>query len=263
MNDTVVYAYAIARGPDMTARAWVAGLTGIDGTALRALDCGDCGEITALVSDVEFEQFEDAQLRRNLEDLAWIERVAREHDRVVREVAAYTTVVPLRLATIFTSDVSAREQLDQRREASLSALERVAGRDEWGVKAYPVSAVEAGAEPEPVPAGAVGPGRAYLQRRQMQLQWQEQSLRAAMAEAEQVYCALVQLAVAGRRHPPQDLRLSGRHEPMVLNAAFLVDTASAGTFALAVKQANAEHSGLELELTGPWPPYSFAIPGPE
>jgi hypothetical protein len=47
---------------------------------------------------------------------------------------------------------------------------------------------------------------------------------------------------------------------MVLNAAYLVPADAAGAFRQIVEELGRRHEpdGVELELTGPWPPYHFA-----
>jgi hypothetical protein len=72
-----------------------------------------------------------------------------------------------------------------------------------------------------------------------------------------VHADLARHAVASRHHPPQDPRLSGRAGIQLLNAAYLVDEARAEEFLTAARTAAERHSGLEVEVTGPWPPYSF------
>jgi hypothetical protein len=44
---------------------------------------------------------------------------------------------------------------------------------------------------------------------------------------------------------------------MVLNAAYLLDDDRAAGFASQVEALGGRHPRLRLELTGPWPPYSF------
>ncbi|WP_010596283.1 GvpL/GvpF family gas vesicle protein, partial [Rhodococcus sp. P14] len=51
---------------------------------------------------------------------------------------------------------------------------------------------------------------------------------------------------------------SGRRDWMVLNGTYLVDDDRADEFARAVEELRKEYRGIRLELTGPWPPYSFA-----
>jgi hypothetical protein len=46
---------------------------------------------------------------------------------------------------------------------------------------------------------------------------------------------------------------------MILNAAYLVDNAQMSRFTAGVESLAGEHPGLRVELTGPWPPYSFVF----
>src|SRR5690606_23236538 len=67
---------------------------------------------------------------------------------------------------------------------------------------------------------------------------------------ERLHATLEAVAVAGRRHRPQDPRLSGRTDWMVLNGAYLVDKSREEEFAAALAPFRQE--GIEVELTGPW-----------
>ena len=46
---------------------------------------------------------------------------------------------------------------------------------------------------------------------------------------------------------------------MVANDAYLVEVGDAEAFARAVASMADAHPELSVELTGPWPPYSFAV----
>ena len=76
--------------------------------------------------------------------------------------------------------------------------------------------------------------------------------------ADQVHAALTADAVAACRRPPQDPTLSGDRRRMLLNAAYLVEDARRDEFLARVSALAPEHPRLAVELTGPWPPYSFA-----
>ena len=64
---------------------------------------------------------------------------------------------------------------------------------------------------------------------------------------------------ARRRGPQRPLGLDGRSPALLLDAAFLVPAARAARFRQAVRAqtARASDRGLQIRLTGPWPPYSF------
>jgi hypothetical protein len=59
-------------------------------------------------------------------------------------------------------------------------------------------------------------------------------------------------------HPPQAPQLTGNDEQMLLNAAYLLDERRDEEFAGAVTALAGQHPAVRVELTGPWPPYSFA-----
>ena len=91
-------------------------------------------------------QTQERVLSRNLEDLSWLEKVARGHDTVIHAVAGAAATAPLRLATICLDDDGVRARLDEWHDALETALDRVEGRAEWAVKAYARSDAPSSAE---------------------------------------------------------------------------------------------------------------------
>ncbi|RMI28998.1 GvpL/GvpF family gas vesicle protein [Nocardia stercoris] len=232
-------------------------LTGVAGEPLRAVVSDD---LTAVVGSVPLEVFGEQQLRRNFEDLDWLEATARAHDAVVSAMVRSGPVVPLRLATVFHDDNRVRALLGERRAEFAAALKLVSGRTEWGVRAYgdraALTAAVAGARIGE--AGTMTPGAAYLARRRAQLSAQETVERDAAQQADEIHDRLVRHAVAGRRQPLTDPAVSGRSDWVVLNGTYLVDDDRTEDFSATVATLDAEFAGIRLELTGPWPPYSFA-----
>jgi Gas vesicle synthesis protein GvpL/GvpF len=256
-----IWAYAITEHGAGTDVSWLAGVAG---TQVRtATGAG----LTVLVSDVDLAEFGEAALRRNLEDLDWLEGVARAHHAVIDAASKMFPVLPTRLATVYSSDETMAAVLDGRRQELLAAMRRVGGRVEWGVKAYAVPESE---QPEagrrqrapaeggaPADAGGRGAGLAYLKRRKEQLSARAESQRSAAAGARAVHGHLSGHAAEASLHPPQSSQLSGDKRPMMLNAAYLVDADDGTGFVAEVAAVADEHPELDLNLTGPWPPYSF------
>lgn len=253
-DGTGVWLYAVT--DDRLAEEDLGGLTGVAGETPRAVTSGG---LTAVVGSVPLAVFGEEPLKRNLEDLSWLEATARAHDAVVSTVAQHGPSVPLRLATVYLDDARVRDLLDERQADFESALTLVTGRTEWGVKAYGDRHALADAVAEAQIAGsAKGSGTAYLLRRRAQLAAQESVERDAAARADEIHSRLLRQAAAGRRQPATDPALSGRRDWMVLNGTYLVDDDRADEFATAVEELGKEYPGIRLELTGPWPPYSFA-----
>jgi gas vesicle protein GvpL/GvpF len=167
---------------------------------------------------VDAGRFGEEALRRRLEDLQWLETTARAHHAVVDEAARAGPVAPVRFATVYLDDERVRGLLTERAAAFAAALDRVRGRAEWGVKGYAAPS-EAPVEPEPTPGA--GPGASYLARRLAERNRTTRGQEEALAAAETLHRELAAVALASRRYPPQDPRLTGRREQMVLNAASL------------------------------------------
>lgn len=253
-TDHGVYLYAVTRD-GATEGAPPEGLTGILQAPVRAVAHRG---LLAHVSRVPLDQFGEEPLRRLLEDLEWVEKVARAHHRVVEALAETTPTAPVRLVTVYSGEEQVRDLLDRRHNDFAAVLSRVAGRREWGVKAYvkPAAAAEPGGAQGGGGEPADSPGTAYLRRRRASLRSRQDLWRRAAEHAERLHATLEAVAVAGRRHRPQDPRLSGRTDWMVLNGAYLVDKSREEEFAAALAPFRQE--GIEVELTGPWAPYSFA-----
>ena len=222
-EDTGVWTYAITEdghlsGPD--GEVDLSWLTGVGETKVRtAASCG----LTVLVSDVSLAEFGEAALRENLEDPHWLDEVAREHHYVIDAAARLFPLLPVRLATVYSGDAALCSALADHNAELLDSLRRVGGRVEWGVKAY------AAAEPA-----------------------------AAASAAQAIHADLAVRAADTRLHPPQPARRSGVRQPMLLNAAYLLEGADGVPFTAAVAGQATAHPELRIELSGPWPPYSFA-----
>jgi hypothetical protein len=231
--------------------ATLAAVVGMDGGPLRAVRAAG---LVAVVSAAPLGEYGEEALRRNLEDLAWLERAARAHHGVVDALSRAGAVVPARLATVHRDDAGVAGALTERRAELAATLDRLTGRGEWGVKGYVVP----GAAPRTEEPTGGGAGVAYLRRRRAQLTARDEGQRIAANAAATVHEELARYAVAARRHAPQDRRLSGAPTAMVLNGAYLVDTSALGGFSELVGALVDRHPEIRLELTGPWPPYSFA-----
>jgi hypothetical protein len=245
--------HGVVRDADPATLAGIAGMAGAPVRAVRAAG------LVAVVSPVPLTGYGEEALRRNLEELAWLERAARSHHAVVDTLSRAGAVVPARLATVHRDDERVARVLVEREAELTATLARLTGREEWGVKGY---VVPGAARRTDAPAGGGGAGAAYLRRRRAELTAREEGQRVAAEASTTVHTALAGYAVAARRHAPQDRRLSGAATAMALNGAYLIDRAGLDGFSALVGELADRHPELRLELTGPWPPYSFVAEPP-
>ncbi len=259
-----LWAYCVLRPDDPS-------LEDLSGVAASApVTRVEAGELAALVSAVPLAEFGEEPLRRNLNDLGWLERVARAHEAVLDRALRATTIVPLRLCTIYEDEASVRAMLERKHDALAEALALLDGRQEWGVKLL--------VDPEKLAAAARSrnqdastledelegstSGGAYMLRRRLERQVREAASGLAGELAEQVHARLQDWTVDAVSRPPQNRDLSGHEGEMLLNGAYLVEADRVGGFQELVAELEDRHRdlGARLELTGPWPPYNF-VPG--
>ncbi|MGA5701470.1 GvpL/GvpF family gas vesicle protein [Peterkaempfera bronchialis] len=253
---TATWLYAVARGLPTSA---LDDVTGVAAEPVRLLSGHG---LQAVVGSVPLRDFAEDALHDHLEDLNWLETAVRAHHRVIDAAAGATRVLPLRFATLYRDDQRVHALLDQQQDAFGSALDRVAGHTEWGVKVY--ADPRAFAPEAPEPAGAANPGTAYLLRRRAQRDERQSALLRAQRCAEEIAGELGPLAAETASHPPQDPRLAEYQGWMLLNDSYLVPDARAREFAARVHALQQRFEGVRLQLSGPWPAYSFtAVPATE
>ncbi|WP_328859528.1 GvpL/GvpF family gas vesicle protein [Streptomyces sp. NBC_00306] len=226
------------------------------------------GRLALLVQSVPADAFSEDELRRRLGDRAELERCAREHHAAVEAARASGPVIPFPLATLYRSDRRAVEALRAGEPRFSALLDRLTGHVEWAVKVHLARpAAEPGAaEPTARPtstrqgASGQGAGRAYLSRVSGRQRQADEERQAAFRAAEQVDEAVRRHATAAVRHRLHSAELTGSNKAQVLNAAYLIGDEAYPAFVRAVADLRGTPalSGIEIDVTGPWAPYSFA-----
>ncbi|TRV81107.1 GvpL/GvpF family gas vesicle protein [Streptomyces sp. 130] len=250
-----VYVYAVCRPEEQPVRpTGPAGVTG--DSPLRALGLGP--GLTAVVQTVRASDFTDEAWQARLADEPELERYARAHHEVVCALAAQHPTVPLPLATLYHDDERAAAALAGEARRFHAALERTAHHAEWGVKVY-VTDAPAREAPETAAQRSgpgAGAGRAYLDRKRNLRDRRERHRTDGLRIAEVVDADVSGLATASRRLPSHGPRVPDERRTQVLNATYLVAEDRAAELAR-LAQSLRDRTGAQVELSGPWVPYSF------
>ena len=205
----------------------------------RDLTLPECGEVRLIEEGSLGVWFCDTRLATGIDSI-------RAHDAVVRAALRTATPLPARFGTTFRTEEELRESLREREAELSAALERVAGRVEMGLRVGWV---------EPAPAGVaqedVRSGRDYLEARRRDLAAHEDLRRRAEARLDEVERKVLEEGVPRVR--------SVLPEPGVAGVvAHLVRRHEVGAYRTRVAEARSTLPELDLRLSGPWAPYSFA-----
>ncbi|WP_263168038.1 GvpL/GvpF family gas vesicle protein [Streptomyces sp. SCSIO ZS0520] len=137
-EDLATYVFAVCRR-----RVREAVFAGLPGLAEGAPDRPEhpvrtlrFGALTAVVQHVPAARFTEEAWQQRLADIRELERCARAHHAVVTAAAAGGPAAPLALGTLYHGDDRARAALESDAERFHTALDRIDGHVEWGVKAY-------------------------------------------------------------------------------------------------------------------------------
>ncbi|MEV8565288.1 GvpL/GvpF family gas vesicle protein [Streptomyces sp. NPDC051322] len=254
----VSYVYAVGRAG--TPLDGAAGRTaGLDGGRLRTVNSDG---LVAWVSSVPRDTFSSEGMQAQLEDLERLEAIARTHHAVVEAAYACTTVLPMRLATVYLDDARVATMLQERHREFGELLGRLEGHVELGVKVY-ADPRETGRPDAEAPTDTLvptSPGRAYLQQRRAARRSHQDAHRAAGSLAAAVPDRVAALATARVVHRPQQAELAAAAGENIANEAYLVPATGVAGFRNALCALADDVPGVRIEITGPWAPYSFATP---
>ena len=229
--------------------------------------------IQAIVSQVTLQEFGEEALKENLNDPIWLESKVRTHQIVLEAALAVGALIPMKFCTIYLSEARIAEILAQYEAEFIENLERLEGKQEYGVKVYSdLETLRRQVEQTNERVNAIqaeivdqSNGKAYFARKKLETAIGEEVERLSDAYAQSSHDLLAACAAEARVTPLQSKEVSGRNQEMMLNGAYLVDDEKKAAFLRELENLNNQYcpSGFIYELTGPWPPYNFVTIGVE
>lgn len=223
-------------------------------------------DLAALASPVALETYGEDALAERLTDATWTAVRAMRHETVVEYVAKRTAVIPLRFGTIYLERERVEKMLtDKGRELS-EILERLRGREEWGVNVYSdrttlmasITSVSPRLRELAQQAEAASPGQSYLLQKKIDALRVDEGRAVLNGIIDQIETTLREQSEDAKR-----LRIlkveATEHGELKGKFAFLVKRSAFEEFRATAERLAAEHlaAGVRLELTGPWPAYNF------
>ena len=254
MSASLTYVYCLVKSPRRpSVRGVPPGMPG--GSGVRVLEIPKTG-LWLVVSSVPAGDYDEASLARGLQRLEWVGERAVAHEAVAEHFLSAPAVLPMQLFTLFTSDERAVEHVVRDRRRLAPILSRIDRRHEWGVRlTWDEAQARKSVEKKHRPGAPSG--SAYLARKRDLLDVNRVQLKTARAEADRLFTSMARAASDARRRTETEQAAPGSR--LLLDAAFLVPAQKAAAFRAALRQKakGLKASGLEVSLTGPWPPYNF------
>lgn len=238
-------------------------LRGIADAPVELITCGDA---LAAISRVPADVYAADRIEARLGDLHWLGDHGLAHERVVAALVDRTTVVPMRLFTLFSSEQALREECAQRGAWVRDTLERLDGLREWDLKvAYEAERMlETIGDSSPEVAAidrelaGAAPGKRYLlQKRRDDVA--RTAVRSVVSTlGEEVLRALEPVTADVKRVAPPSSAEPGEL-PVILAAALLVSRGNEDALRtrLAAESDRLAARGVSISCAGPWAAYRF------
>jgi hypothetical protein len=194
-------------------------------------------------------RLDEPDVARAFEDSETVTALALDHAHVLARIASVHDIVPLRLGTLVSGRGALLDLCETQAAPMREALEAVSGHVEFGVRLI--------ASPEVRPKATERPtdGRSYLRARS-----RERGADARFGEAQREYQAtLAERLMALACVKSLDIGSASAGKGRALDAACLVERRGKDAFAefVAREVLTARELSLSLQVTGPWPAYSF------
>lgn len=239
----VLYLYGITR----EGQGGVAGAAGVDARA--AVEAVPCAGLVCWVSRVDQREFAE-NLARNMEDLEWLAGVSVRHQQVVAAIAETQDILPARFGTIFRTLASLTADVRKHKAQLARDLQHISGCEEWGVKVFSLRAL-------PVAVAGAKSGRDYLRSKAAALR--AEAPRDSTPEVRRLLQAVDALAV---ETAPGSGAVSRGQRGLQWQASLLVKRSRRAQLQELMTRFSRDWEGARrIELSGPWPPYSFISRG--
>ncbi len=230
-------------------------------------------ELEAVVSKVSLEEFGSEEIqKKSQEDLKWIKEKALAHEKVIEEAMRnkdkVLIVIPMKFGTIFKEKTSLEETLNKDYAKIKGILNKIRGKQEWSVKIYlkdrrefeqMIKEKNETIKEKEKEIAALSEGAAYFMEDEMRELIAKEADEEVNNITDEIFDALGKQFKDCVKNKILGKELTGRAEPMVSNAAYLISRGKIGNFKKEIENLNQkmQAKGVFLEYSGPWPAYNF------
>ncbi len=257
MNNSLIYIFCFIDRP----------LPELLNSLPESLTCFPIDELYAIGKTVRSSEYSQENLKKGFSDLPWIETQTREHVQVICEVMKHCVVLPCKFATVFTSVENMENFVREYAPSLKENLRCVADKEEWSVKIYcdrdklnekigEISEKVNSFEQEIIKSK---PGKAFLLKRKKAELLETEAELILQNYGRQCFSQFQDISEQIKLNTLLPREATERTYDMIFNAAFLIHKQRIETMLNLAEhlQTSYRNVGMFLDVTGPWPPFSF------
>lgn len=230
-------------------------------------------KLEAVVSRVSLEEFSSEEIQKKAqENLNWIKEKAVIHAKVIEEAMKNNeenlSIIPMKFGTVYKEEKTLEEALDKHYEQLKETLKRLEGKQEWSIKVYladkknleqKIKTESRVIKEKEKEIASLPEGMAFFMEEELKeliSREIDKELKETIKDIFERFKIYAEEAGEGKILKKE---LTGRPEPMVLNASYLIRKERIEDFKTDIERLNKDlkEKWLSLEYSGPWPPYNF------
>ncbi|MGB8454956.1 MAG: GvpL/GvpF family gas vesicle protein [Anaerocolumna sp.] len=259
MENKGILVYCIAKELDES----ISEIAGLDG--INKLYAVENQELYAIVSDVDLEEYGEENMAEKGEDIEWLKEKATIFMDVILKINSLASIIPMKFLTIFTSEERVKGIISDNIDQFLHNFEKIKNREELSVKIYcddkTYKEKVMGEEISKFEKTLIGKpkGAAFFLKKKFDSELDDKIQNKICDMANRFADGISKFAVEMKSNNILAKEITGITVPMILNGAYLVNNDQSAEFTAAIDEQKGEYedNGFIIELSGPWPPFSF------
>lgn len=226
----------------------------------------EAGPVFAWFKRVDRSDFEGAVGERNLADINWLTPRVMAHEHAIGHLNNQSSFYPARFGTLFSTEQSLYSFTVSATPTLIDFFRMIKGKQEWGLKLYgnyAHAAQRKAQESGIVKQGVPLKGASYLKLKQMKRELSQSGSDAFVTALDMAIASIQQAFSTFKKRPVKGVADGDSSEKLLAAFAILEEFENADAVASWAEQWNRDSaidSGIRVEITGPWPAYSFCLP---
>lgn len=241
----------------------IAEIVGIDGK--RKLYAEESEGLFAISSDIDLGEYGEEAMAEKGEDINWLREKATVFMNIILQTSSFTDIIPMKFLTIFKTADRVKRIISDNMQVFTENLKKIKNKKELSVKIYcddqiyktSIMAQEM-ADFEKTLVGKPK-GATFFLKKKYESELRDKIHEKIYAAANLMTERLDGISSDFKQNKILAKEITGIETPMIQNCAFLVDTDKKEQFESSVRELSEEYekNGFTIDMSGPWPPYSF------
>lgn len=219
----------------------------------------------AIVSDVSLEEYGEEAMAEKAEDIDWLKEKAVVFMDIILKINSICSIIPMKFLTIFTTEDRVKNVISENHEQFLHNFNKIKDREELSLKIYcddkKYKNKVMGEEIKKFEESLIGKpkGATFFLKKKFEGELDDKIQSRIYNVANQIADHINSLAVEMKTNKLLAKEITGITEQMILNCAFLIDSDKQTQISESIDELKGDYedNGFMIELSGPWPPFSF------